>query len=531
MNTLTHFFAQPWAERLGWTLLHFLWQGAAITALFAAARPLAAGKPRTRHAMACLALGSMTAVPLITWFVIGGKAASGPATQSVRLAALPAAIWNGAAGDISSHILMPWLVMLWLTGITAFSVRLAGGWLSTARLRSEGTRPAPAQWNRTLDRLAQRMGIGPGVRLLVSSRVDVPAVLGWLRPVVLMPIGALCGLPAEQVQALLSHELAHIRRNDYVINLLQGVAEALLFYHPAIWWVSKQIRVERELCCDDLAVEASGDVLTYACALAGLESCRPSQVTTAMAADGPPLAERIRRLLEPSQPAHTIPGTGAAWVLAALLLAGLGTVAIGGAGEPQARPATPAVPAATGQHPTVDRNEIWVDTVRQGDMVREVRALGVITSSSTVELRVPEVQSKELKPGQRVSILARGGKDATMGRVVRVRPIAQGENTIDVQIEGALPTSARTGGQVDGTIRLETIQNVVFVGRPVKGLANSEGTLFRIEAGGTQAVRVRVKFGRASVNALEIVSGLSPGDKVILSDTTAFIDSDRINLK
>lgn len=512
--------------------MHFLWQGAAIAALFAAARPLAAGKARARYAMACLALGSMTAAPLVTWFWMGGSAASGPTIRSVNVAATPATFWSGTAASAPFQILLPWLVMMWLAGVIASSVRLAGGWLSTARLRSEGIRSAPAEWKQRLDRLGRRMGVGAGVRLLVSSRVDVPAVLGWLRPVVLVPLGALCGLPAEQVEALLTHELAHIRRNDYLINLLQGVAEALLFYHPAVWWVSKQIRAERELCCDDLAVEASGDVLIYARALAELESCRPSRAGIAMAADGHLLAARIRRLIEPSQPAHTIPGPGAAWALTSLLLVGVGTVAIGGAQEPQGRPASPIIPAATGQYPTVDRNEIWVETVRRGDMVRAVRALGVLTSPTTVELKVPEVQSKDVKPAQRVSILVRSAPGETMGRVVRRRPVAlDGVIIVDVQVEGPLPKSARTGDDVDGTIRLEVISNVMFVGRPVNGLADSEGTLFRVEPSGAQAVRVKVKFGRATVSALEIVSGLNPGDKVILSDTTRSKNSDRINLK
>jgi len=118
------------------------------------------------------------------------------------------------------------------------------------------------------------------VRLLISALVQVPTVIGWLRPVVLVPVGALSGLPAEYLEALLLHELAHVRRHDYLVNILQSVAEALLFYHPAVWWVSGHIRAERELCCDDVAVAVSGDALTYARALAhwnrtpGASHCR-----------------------------------------------------------------------------------------------------------------------------------------------------------------------------------------------------------------------------------------------------------------
>jgi len=102
------------------------------------------------------------------------------------------------------------------------------------------------------------------VRLLVSSLVDVPTVIGWLRPAILVPVEFLTGMSAEHITALLGHEMAHIRRHDYLASILQSVAEALPFYHPAVWWVSEQIRAERELCCDDLAVAAGFDVLTYA---------------------------------------------------------------------------------------------------------------------------------------------------------------------------------------------------------------------------------------------------------------------------
>ena len=171
--------------------------------------------------------------------------------------------------------------MIWLAGAMAFWVRLMGGWVVAARMRSTLVRPAPPEWRQALGELGARIGLSRPVRLLVSALVEVPAVVGWLRPVVLVPVGALAGLPAEQMEALLIHELAHIRRHDYLVNILQSVAEALLFYHPAVWWVSGHIRAERELCCDDVAASGRGDVLTYARALAELESYRPAHANAA----------------------------------------------------------------------------------------------------------------------------------------------------------------------------------------------------------------------------------------------------------
>jgi uncharacterized protein (TIGR03435 family) len=184
-----------------------------------------------------------------------------------------------------------------------FWVRLAGGWMVAARMRSMLVRRAPPEWQKTLKELGAQIGLSRPVRLLVSALVQVPTVVGWLRPVVLVPVGALGGLPAEHLEALLLHELAHIRRHDYLINILQSVAESLLFYHPAVWWVSGHIRAEREQCCDDVAVSISGDAITYAHALAQLESYRPGRLSAAIAANGGSLANRIARLLGQSRPA------------------------------------------------------------------------------------------------------------------------------------------------------------------------------------------------------------------------------------
>src|SRR5207237_4946041 len=116
-----------------------------------------------------------------------------------------------------------------------------------------------------------RLGLPAAAHVVESALVDVPTVVGWLRPAILLPIAALASLSPEQVEAILAHELAHIRRHDYAVNVLQTFAETLLFYHPAVWWVSKRIRVEREHCCDDVAVAVCGDAVCYAEALATLE--------------------------------------------------------------------------------------------------------------------------------------------------------------------------------------------------------------------------------------------------------------------
>jgi uncharacterized protein (TIGR03435 family) len=292
------FSAQPWVERLGWTLIHFLWQGALLAAIYAIARR--SRTTQVRYLLACLALAAMTIAPIVT-FAVAGTAESTQTATAIPISPVHAATTSSPTPVFIAEAwhdnLMPWLVMAWLAGAMIFWTRLTAGWIVAARMRSMLVRPAPAEWQRRLNELKTRIPVSQPVRLLTSALVQVPTVVGWLRPVVLMPIGALAGLPTEHIEALLAHELAHIRRHDYLINILQTAAEALLFYHPAVWWISTQIRNDRELCCDDVAVAISGDALIYARALADLESYRPAHLSPALAANGGSLADRIARLL------------------------------------------------------------------------------------------------------------------------------------------------------------------------------------------------------------------------------------------
>jgi uncharacterized protein (TIGR03435 family) len=329
MNAIQFLASQPWVERLGWMLVHFLWQGVLISALYAAARIRKAksASPNTRYILACVALAAMMAAPLVTWSVMRqSDAAPVSASRISRVPATASTVTTAPQVFLMERVsrvpaqFLPWVVAIWLAGAIALWIRLIGGWVVAARLRSTLVRPAPPEWQRTLSRLKDRVGVSRPVSLLISALAQAPAVIGWIRPVVLVPIGALAGLPSEQIEALLIHELAHIRRHDYLVNILQSVAEALLFYHPAVWWVSGHIRTERELCCDDVAVSLTGDAFAYALALAEMESSRPAHLHAAMAANGGSLADRIGRLLGQSRPvSRTLPGP--AGLVGAILLA------------------------------------------------------------------------------------------------------------------------------------------------------------------------------------------------------------------
>ena len=194
----------------------------------------------------------------------------------------------------------PLIVSVWLAGVAVLLLRTFSAWYQIRRLHKAALGCAPSSWQLPANRLAQRLRLRTSVRVVEFTAVDVPTVLGWLRPVIILPLAAVAQLPPGQVEAVLAHELAHVRRHDYLVNLLQRVAEAVLFYHPAIWWISARVREEREHCCDDLAIDVCGDRDSYATALAELESRRTTEPALGLAATDGPLLNRIRRILQVS---------------------------------------------------------------------------------------------------------------------------------------------------------------------------------------------------------------------------------------
>ncbi|HJV22823.1 MAG TPA: M56 family metallopeptidase [Holophagaceae bacterium] len=317
--------------RLGLTLLHFLWQGTLLALLLGAVRwVLQDRSPRLRHGLACGALLLMALAPCATWLLLGAPSLRSDLSEG----AFALTKVGREAADVRVVDIRPWraalpaAVALWSLGVGLLSLRLLGSWTWAQGLRRRRTTtPAPEALQRRLRQLAQRMGLDRAVQLLVCPHVPGPTVLGWLRPVILIPPAALTGLAPDQLEWILAHELAHVLRHDYAVNLLQSCVEVLLFYHPAVWWVSAKIRQERELCCDDLAVAISGDALDYAAALTHLEALRlrdsqPLRAAgpLALAATGGSFMHRIQRLIAPTSPQPLAPRAG----LILLLLLGTG---------------------------------------------------------------------------------------------------------------------------------------------------------------------------------------------------------------
>jgi beta-lactamase regulating signal transducer with metallopeptidase domain len=306
MNNFANWVSPEILGTLGWTLLHFVWQGAGLAALFAVACAVCRNAA-ARYALAVGALVLMLVSPIVTFTWLRAQA-----NPAVRTGAEGALTWartstQNASALSGSHaplaesrseqpMAMLWLVEAWFLGVLLLSLRTAGGLILIERMRRKEIKPVAAERYAKCLALQRRMGLDRVIRFCECYRLDAPAVLGWFRPVVLLPVRALTGLTEEQIEAVIAHELAHIRRFDCFVNLFQIATETLLFYHPAVWWVSQRIRTERENCCDDEAIAICGDAVSYARALTLMEEWRTVPALM-MAANRSPLAERVVRVL------------------------------------------------------------------------------------------------------------------------------------------------------------------------------------------------------------------------------------------
>src|SRR5215469_12162436 len=290
---------------LGWALLHFVWQGTALAAIAAAAMALVR-RPSARYAIGLIVLALMLLSPVATYFFYAQQPGSAAApTMSIPLAAAARPIargstaasgaspWTRAARSLDAF---PWLVEAWLVGVALLSLRSAGGFVLLERERRRKSAVVADRILEVCYALQDQLGINRAIEYCESAFLEAPAVIGWFRPVVLLPVSVLTGLSDEQLRMVIAHELAHIQRLDAFVNIFQVCVETLLFYHPAVWWLNKRIRAERELCCDEIAVTICGDAVEYARALTLMEEWR-SAPALAMAANRGPLSERILHLL------------------------------------------------------------------------------------------------------------------------------------------------------------------------------------------------------------------------------------------
>ncbi len=302
-------------QAFGWTILHSLWQGAVIAILLGLVMILMRSySSNARYFVSVSALMTIFVLGIVT-FVAYYRSyqplPTSPITFALPAPALPTesvervaesntwqTLWASTESYFNTHL--PLVVSIWLMGVLLLLVRFIGGYAYLQRLRNYQVIEVSAYWQGTLAFLASEIGIKGKVRLLESALAEMPMVIGWLKPVILLPIGTLAGLSVAQVESILAHELAHLKRKDYLVNIFQTLVEIVLFYNPFVWWVSGYIREERENCCDDIAVNVTGDSLTLIKTLTILEELRLAKPQLAMGFAGRKrggLLGRVRRLL------------------------------------------------------------------------------------------------------------------------------------------------------------------------------------------------------------------------------------------
>ncbi len=364
-------------DRIGWLLIHSLWQYALIAlVMMAVLRMMRRRTAIARYATCLVALAAIVIAPAATWQLLPAptpaqttvvsnplvtwepvlddadplaptnttatplthdaarlpSAAAPPETVATPHAVTPVATvaaapvvrwWAPLDAAIS-----PWLeelVAIWCLGVLLFAIRPAWSWCLLRRLRRVGVSAVPQAVQAALVETAQRLGVRREVRLLQSTLVSVPMVVGYLRPVILLPLCVVSGFSTSEMQAILAHELAHIRRHDYLANLLQTLIETVCFYHPTVWWLSSRVRQEREHCCDELAAHALGSRAAYGRALLALEELRGTSPVLSLGANSGSLLERIRRLAAAETSPQTVGAGGVVMVaLSIVMLIGIG---------------------------------------------------------------------------------------------------------------------------------------------------------------------------------------------------------------
>ncbi|NIM13906.1 MAG: M48 family metalloprotease [Candidatus Aminicenantes bacterium] len=314
MNVISSIISENLINALGWTIIHSLWQGAVIAIGFALVmffmRRFSA---RTRYLVGVMGLMLVLAMSVVTFVSIYAPGMQGAAAIAGAEGSAPAVTAAENTGEnvtlaaffknyFNRHL--PLVVTIWMLGVLVLVLRLAGGFIYNQRVKVHRTSPLPTSWQSRLETFCRRTGIHKPIGLVESALVKIPMTIGHFKPVILFPLGLVTGLPRDQVEALLAHELAHILRKDYLVNILQNLVDILFFYHPGVSWISSHVRAERENCCDDIAVSLSGDSLNVAKALTNIQGSNMRIPDPAMAARGKMtgsygLLARIKRLLRP----------------------------------------------------------------------------------------------------------------------------------------------------------------------------------------------------------------------------------------
>jgi beta-lactamase regulating signal transducer with metallopeptidase domain len=519
-------------ERLAGSLLHFVWQGAAIAIVTAIAlRLLRRRSAEWRYAVALGALAAMLVAPFLTFTFYAETGALTLRLLRELNGAARIASAEASPGDVA--LWTQRIVAVWIVGVVVFLARLVGGWLLSRRLVRSAAAVVTPVMKEALERARAGLNFHGKIRLLTGERIESPVVIGWVRPAILLPASALTGLSADQLLAILSHELAHIRRHDFLVNGIQRAVECVLFYHPAVWWVSGKIRVERERCCDDLAVGVCGDRRIYAQALVALEKARSAEPVLALPTAGIGVKDRVRRILG-------IQGANRDWQSAAAALVFAAILVGAGMWQPPtltASAVTPAAPAPPTQTPTATPTSAPAAPLNAILAIATAQNVRPPTASSTAITQPPIASSREAARDRlgmlRVEYSAESFvKQAAEGDTIAIKTFLAAGMNINARNEKrytALMKAAETG-------QTETVQSLLAAGANPNLTSNNQNSALMLAASNGDLPTMKVliaggadvdlKVGNMSETALIFAAGNGQRDAVtLLLDNKASIEA------
>jgi beta-lactamase regulating signal transducer with metallopeptidase domain len=508
-------------------------------------------------------------IPSFSAFVLA------PDVANVHVASTPSPV---ASHFPSFELIARILGVAILAGIAVRFAILALGLLKLRQFRRSSS---------SISSIAETAAVLEEMRALVKTRAEFrlssgvasPVTFGFTAPVILLPT-RFPAMDARFQSAIACHELLHVRRHDWAHHLLEEVLRAIFWFHPAIAWLIARVRLAREQVVDLEVVQLTSARKTYLQALLEFTAGRAPVAPI----PAPPflverqLAERVALMLKevrmsrtrlivsltaisccialavvlavwsfplkaaPRSPQNP-PQSGVAQGVSGGISGGVAGHVTGGLSSAVSGGISGGISGGVGGSassdiPTVYNNSIWIDTVKRGPMIRQVRGLGTLASEDSTKLiakvMLPESMTKEVHANQTAAVSTEKGPLAA-GHVISVsHAVVNGEVAVDISLDET-PRNFLVGGampeRIDATIDIEKIDDVLHVGRPIHGAQNSTIPLFKIVKDGAEAVRVEVKLGRASVNTIEILDGLKEGDKIILSDMSTYNNADRIHLK
>ena len=401
MKTIADLLSHDGQNALGWTLVHSLWQSAVIVLMVIfCLRFIPSTHSRIRYAVACAGLLLFIGTSLMTFAYLTSVRTNhnllpGPWYPTIEHS-VQTELTSSSTGNffniISSAIeaKMPLILTLWLGGFLIFGFRLTGGIFYTYKLKS-GALPVENEWKDYLNQIRKNLGIDRLVTLGESAAIHAPMVIGYFKPMILIPVGMVTGLTSEQIETIFIHELAHIKRHDYLINFIQSFIETVFFFNPFTWILSNVIRREREYCCDDLVLSQHGSASAYAHALTQLAAVRLSRHTFALplAEDKNQLLNRIRRIMERSGKNYS--GKDRVFIPAMILITGLFCISWLGIQDEKGNKSDP-LPAK--QDTVIHKNE-----KSEGDeALRPLLEIPVIPNIPDIQVIIPQLPLEPVDP-------------------------------------------------------------------------------------------------------------------------------------